>query len=118
MEVLRAHKNTLLTLLEVFVHDPLYNWSLTAVKLLQVQLMADARLEEQLGGVSEDTAEDLILNSDANRVLQQVQRKLEGKEREGGGQVASVKGQVQQLLQEARSTDNLCQMYVGWASWR
>ena len=51
-------------------------------------------------------------------MLQQVQRKLEGKEREGGGQVASVKGQVQQLLQEARSTDNLCQMYVGWASWR
>ena len=85
---------------------------------LRLQLMADARLEEQLGGVSEDTAEDLILNSDANRVLQQVQRKLEGKEREGGGQVASVKGQVQQLLQEARSTDNLCQMYVGWASWR
>jgi len=28
-----------------------------------------------------------------------------------------VKGQVQQLLQDAQSADKLCKMYVGWSAW-
>lgn len=29
----------------------------------------------------------------------------------------SVQGQVQRLIQEATSDENLCQMYVGWMPW-
>ena len=29
LRVLRAHKESLLTIVEVFIHDPLYKWALT-----------------------------------------------------------------------------------------
>ena len=35
----------------------------------------------------------------------------------GEGEVRSVEGQVQQLLQDAQDPDKLCKMYVGWAAW-
>lgn len=35
----------------------------------------------------------------------------------GQGESRGVKGQVQQLLQDAQSADKLCKMYVGWSAW-
>ena len=35
----------------------------------------------------------------------------------GQGESRGVKGQVQQLLQDAQSSDKLCKMYVGWSAW-
>ena len=35
----------------------------------------------------------------------------------GQGESRGVKGQVQQLLQDAQNADMLCKMYVGWSAW-
>ena len=35
----------------------------------------------------------------------------------GQGESRGVKGQVQQLLQDAQNPDKLCKMYVGWSAW-
>ena len=37
MKVLRHDKDTLLTILEVFLHDPLYKWSISPAKVLLKQ---------------------------------------------------------------------------------
>ena len=35
----------------------------------------------------------------------------------GQGESRGIKGQVQQLLQDAQDPDKLCKMYVGWSAW-
>lgn len=37
LRVLRAHKESLLTIVEVFIHDPLYKWALTPAGAQQRQ---------------------------------------------------------------------------------
>ena len=37
-QVLRANKEVLLTIMEVFIYDPLYKWALTTSRALQRQL--------------------------------------------------------------------------------
>ena len=43
LRVLRVHKESLLTIVEVFIHDPLYRWALTPANAHQRQVssMAD-----------------------------------------------------------------------------
>jgi phosphatidylinositol kinase/protein kinase (PI-3 family) len=44
LRVLRVHKESLLTIVEVFIHDPLYRWALTPANAHQRQVssMGDA----------------------------------------------------------------------------
>jgi len=37
LAVMRANKEALLTIIEVFIHDPLYKWALSPLKALQLQ---------------------------------------------------------------------------------
>ena len=37
LKVLRARQNDLVTILEVFIHDPLYKWALDPLKALRLQ---------------------------------------------------------------------------------
>ncbi|MCO5564110.1 hypothetical protein L7F22_017766 [Adiantum nelumboides] len=53
-------------------------------------------------------------NKDAARALMRVKQKLDGYE---GGDMRSIEGQVQQLIQDAQDSDKLCQMYPGWGAW-
>ena len=55
-----------------------------------------------------------VQNADAERALLRVRQKLDGTE---DGELRSVEGQVQQLLQDARDPDKLCRLYPGWAAW-
>ena len=116
LRVLRLNRESLMTIIEVFVHDPLYSWALSPVQALQKQAREE-RVRRQLQPLREKSSDGTALlgeTADAQRVLQRVRRKLEGKEK---GQILEVKGQVQHLFREAQSKDNLCQMYVGWGAW-
>ena len=116
LRVLRQNRETLMTIIEVFVHDPLYSWALSPVQALQKQAR-EGRVRHQLQPLREKSSDGTALlgeAADAQRVLQRVRRKLEGKEK---GQILEVNGQVQHLFREAQSKDNLCQMYVGWGAW-
>lgn len=53
-------------------------------------------------------------NKDATRALMRVKQKLEGYEE---GEMRSIQGHVQQLIQDAVDSERLCQMFPGWGSW-
>ncbi|KAM6570000.1 hypothetical protein CsatB_017985 [Cannabis sativa] len=109
LSVMRTNKEALLTIVEVFIHDPLYKWALSPLKALQRQKESDDDLEASLEG-----SQDYEGNKDAARALMRVKQKLDGYEE---GEMRSVHGQVQQLIQDAIDSERLCQMFPGWGSW-
>ncbi|XP_050221682.1 serine/threonine-protein kinase ATM isoform X2 [Mercurialis annua] len=110
LAVMRTNKEALLTIIEVFIHDPLYKWALSPLKALQRQKEVDDDLETSL----EDSEDEYEGNKDAARALMRVKQKLDGYEE---GELRSVHGQVQQLIQDAIDSDRLCQMFPGWGAW-
>lgn len=50
-------------------------------------------------------------NTRARIVMEKIRQKLTGTERD---QIWSVSDQVDYLIREATSNQNLCQMYIGW----
>lgn len=108
LRVLEKHKDPILTVLSVFIHDPLYNWALTYDRATKRQ---DDSTNIHLD--FDDKVGDLEGNVDANRTLLRIQHKLEGIV--GGDTTArGVEGQVQYLMSEAMDPLNLCRMYRGW----
>ncbi|KAJ0106491.1 hypothetical protein Patl1_18036 [Pistacia atlantica] len=110
LSVMRTNKEALLTIIEVFIHDPLYKWALSPLKALQRQKESDDDLETSLEG----TEGEYEGNKDAARALMRVKQKLDGYE---GGEMRSVHGQVQQLIQDAIDPERLCLMFAGWGAW-
>ena len=75
LRVLRQHKEFLLTIIEVFIHDPLYRWGLTA----------KGAQKRQAGGTESpqpaaELPEGLIANADAERAILKIRHKLDGLE--------------------------------------
>ena len=121
LEVLRDHKDSLLTLVEVLIHDPILKWAMSPeLAARRQQRLEDASEEEEVGpgSVQQQQPDAPAAHSaesvDAERALLRVRQKLEGVE---GGEPRSVEGHVQQLIQDARDPDKLCRMYPGWAPW-
>jgi len=149
MHVLRAHKESVMAVLEAFVYDPLINWRLlqggkTAMhgepddtgRVRQAQIMMDDDIiarSIKTGGLtssaiphrSKSDAKQVApidvdgeggdtegLNSKALKVLDRVQKKLTGKD--FGKDTLDVTTQVEKLIREATSHENLCQCYIGW----
>jgi ataxia telangiectasia mutated family protein len=62
----------------------------------------------------EGLQEEFEGNKDATRALMRVKQKLDGYE---GGEMRSIHGQAQQLIQDAIDTDRLSHMFPGWGAW-
>jgi ataxia telangiectasia mutated family protein len=140
VRVLRARHQALMTILEVFVHDPLMNWALSPTAALRLQKADEDSQPEYTRRRSLDA--ELVVataagsssppmppppvspppppepssrgNKDAERALQRLKAKLQGLEY---GDALSVEGQVNQLIVEAEDSSRLCQMFPGWAPW-
>ncbi|XP_078431049.1 serine/Threonine-kinase ATM-like protein isoform X2 [Wolffia australiana] len=110
LSVMRTNKEALLTIVEVFIHDPLYKWALSPLKALRRQEESEEDTESSL----EDSQDGWEGNKDAARALFRVKQKLDGYE---DAEMRSVQGQVQQLIQDAIDTERLCQMFPGWGAW-
>ncbi|KAK9117159.1 hypothetical protein Sjap_016106 [Stephania japonica] len=110
LSVMRSNKEALLTIIEVFIYDPLYKWALSPLKALQLQKETDDDTVPNL----EDSEDAYEGNKDAARALMRVKQKLEGYEE---GEMKSVHGQVQQLIQDAIDPERLCHMFPGWGAW-
>ena len=112
MRVLRANKEELLTILEVLTHDPLYNWSMTPEKAYRIQHGFEADTATRAAWARDSSDENEKSNNVmAERVLMRVSQKLGGLEE---GQVMSVAGQVNALIQQARDPERLSAVFVGW----
>ncbi|KAM5549808.1 serine/threonine-protein kinase TOR [Rosa sericea] len=164
MQVLRTHKDSVMAMMEAFVHDPLINWRLFNFnEVPQVAMLANshvppvveaeepaparelpqpqrgARERELLQAVNQLGDANEVLNERAVVVMARMSNKLTGRDFSTSSSVSSssiqhavdhstlisgdtrevdhglsVKLQVQKLIGQATSHENLCQNYVGW----
>ncbi|KDO21628.1 hypothetical protein SPRG_22315 [Saprolegnia parasitica CBS 223.65] len=112
LKVLRKKGAALTTILEVFIHDPLYNWTLSPVKALKMQQESQLLLHKK----SDDVMPEENVADAASRALLRVKQKLQGYE-DPTGDAMSVEGQVKRLVHMAQDPHNLCKLYPGWAPW-
>jgi len=101
MTVLREQRDSLLAVLDAFVHDPLINWRL--------DLDSDEAQPDDSDILNDDPTP---LNQEAVNVMNRIVEKLTG--RDFGLPVLSVNEQVDALIDQATSSENLCQCYTGW----
>eukprot|EP01060_Flectonema_neradi_P021167 TRINITY_DN286_c0_g2_i7.p1 TRINITY_DN286_c0_g2~~TRINITY_DN286_c0_g2_i7.p1 ORF type:complete len:1950 (+),score=295.47 TRINITY_DN286_c0_g2_i7:2467-8316(+) len=109
MTTLKENKQLLQTVVEVFIHDPLYNYSLDPSKVIHKQQEFAARGKSKTEANSTPDG-----NNDAELAVMRVVEKLDGYE---DGEYLSIKGQVNDLIRTATSEDTLALMYAGWAPW-
>ncbi|RLN45579.1 hypothetical protein BBO99_00007470 [Phytophthora kernoviae] len=87
--------------------------SMTANDLHANRSVRERELLNALG--PEGTAAPRVaLNEKAVAVIRRVQAKLSGRDFEADGEPLDVSAQVQRLISQATSHENLCQCYIGW----
>ncbi|CAH1281058.1 unnamed protein product [Diabrotica balteata] len=106
MEVLRQNAQTINTILEVLLYDPLYAWTVTSAE-------ANKRQTEEEDSVNTESTEspEVPHNVSAERALLRLREKLQGTEL---GHPRSIEHQVGALIQQAVDPANLCKLYHGW----
>ncbi|XP_067221098.1 serine-protein kinase ATM isoform X2 [Chanodichthys erythropterus] len=123
MEVMRSSQEALLTIVEVLLYDPLFDWTMNPLKAFYLQqhdeqAELNATLNPTPGGDEIDThrkaSDSQSFNKVAERVLLRLQEKLKGVEE---GTVLSVGGQVNLLIQQAMDPKNLSRLFPGWQAW-
>lgn len=113
MRVLRDNRESVLALLEAFVHDPLLTWRL--VTDIDEQRTADTLEHEHAASGEIRGAEGEARNQRALEVVRRIQNKLTG--RDFNPNVAlDVPDQVHRLIQDATSIENLCVAFIGWCA--
>ncbi|RKP13354.1 hypothetical protein BJ684DRAFT_10183 [Piptocephalis cylindrospora] len=142
MRVLRENKESVMAVLEAFVHDPLINWKLTRKDRATARLpedqgvdgggnekgekqeareaeMMDPRVSAMdLDATDEESSridEGPEANQRAVQVITRVSNKLTGRDFKANVTL-DVPAQVDKLILEARSIENLCQCYIGWCA--
>ncbi|PLN84338.1 putative TOR pathway phosphatidylinositol 3-kinase TorA [Aspergillus taichungensis] len=144
MRVLRDNKDSLMAVLEAFIHDPLIDWrlgrkesphrgSLTAERRqsiiesinfehgMQSNTYTRHRRSSILEGGILDAQEGLPAeareahNARALQVLARVKEKLIGRDFKHHEEL-DVSDQVSKLLVQATSVENICQHWIGWCS--
>lgn len=121
MDILRKNSQTLTTILEVLLYDPMYNWALSnQTKRRQLE-----DCEENSNGVKKtknteenDTASNDAVEKDsmASRTLLNIKEKLKG-QTDDSARYSSVEGQVESLIQRARNPTFLSQLFRGWQAY-
>ncbi|XP_061484637.1 serine-protein kinase ATM isoform X2 [Rhineura floridana] len=121
MAVMRNSQEALLTIVEVLLYDPLFDWTMNPLKALYLQQRPEdeADMSSSLNAADQGcnkkaNGDNQIFNKVAERVLMRLQEKLKGVEE---GTVLSVGGQVNLLIQQAMDPKNLSRLYPGWKAW-
>jgi phosphatidylinositol kinase/protein kinase (PI-3 family) len=121
--VLRENQETLISVLEPFLRDPTVGWDrqgkaqqATAQQVRSSSDIFDPRdvlvtVRERLRGVYN------LRNSHAWGTKSSSNKPQPPTGITDSSMEFSVQGQVQRLIEEATSDENLCQMYVGWMPW-
>lgn len=122
MEVMRSSQEALVTIVEVLLYDPLFDWTMNPLKAFHLQQYQqqelNASLSSTLGASNkvslQKPSDSQSFNKVAERVLLRLQEKLKGLEE---GNVLSVRGQVNLLIQQAMDPKNLSRLFPGWQAW-
>jgi len=139
MQVLRDNKESLMAVLEAFVYDPLINWRLmqadaevrqgeesdaaadrpelawVAARPQDVTRPLRANENDIFNEAGGETGGQEVRNKQALLAYNRVQHKLTG--RDFNEDIAlSVEDQVDKLIRQAMSLENLCQCFAGWCA--
>ncbi|XP_043928554.1 serine-protein kinase ATM isoform X2 [Protopterus annectens] len=125
MDVMRNSQEALLTIVQVLLYDPLFDWTMNPLKAFYLRQRHEedtelnSTLNATIGGDEQDcnrknSSDTQSFNKVAERVLLRLQEKLKGVEE---GTVLSVGGQVNLLIQQAMDPKNLSQLFPGWQPW-
>jgi serine-protein kinase ATM len=106
-DLIKENGEKIMTILQVFKHDPLHKWTLGQDKLNKLRLNPMALSSKQ--AVLESHSID-----EAERVLNRIREKLAGIE---DGISLSTAGHVNLLIRTATDNELLCQMYPGCQPW-
>eukprot|EP00511_Aplanochytrium_stocchinoi_P005548 CAMPEP_0204824758 /NCGR_PEP_ID=MMETSP1346-20131115/2752_1 /ASSEMBLY_ACC=CAM_ASM_000771 /TAXON_ID=215587 /ORGANISM="Aplanochytrium stocchinoi, Strain GSBS06" /LENGTH=472 /DNA_ID=CAMNT_0051952089 /DNA_START=1 /DNA_END=1419 /DNA_ORIENTATION=- len=122
LKVLKDNSEVLLTICEVFIHDPLYDWAVSPLKVEKAQpgdsnedQITKTRARSHSFRKESHTERDVDTTTrEAERTLIRLHQKLQGYE-DPTGKSFSVNGQVKYLIKEASNPETLCKMYYGWS---
>ncbi|KAF9923098.1 serine/threonine-protein kinase M1 [Linnemannia zychae] len=145
LTVFRDNTESLVSVLEGFLHDPLVEWSgrkrnqqrdaaVAAAAAAAVANGVDGRQGEdsrtrllrgrpdaKAAAALTDTADgepyDEQQSEKAQSILNIIKRKLNGSENQSSMFSLSVVGQVEELIQNATTPENLGKMYIGWSAY-
>ncbi|KAM7310675.1 target of rapamycin [Ixodes scapularis] len=138
MKVLRGNKDSLMAVLEAFVYDPLLNWRLMdaqpkvkhsktrsgsapcsqdqgdILETVDIGSQPTAKKAVDTSGVGDgEAAQPEALNKKALAIINRVRDKLTGRDF-APDETLDVPEQVELLIKQATSHENLCQCYIGW----
>ncbi|KAK7062299.1 Serine/threonine-protein kinase atr [Favolaschia claudopus] len=113
LQLLRDNKDSLMSVLDAFIHDPLVEWEDEKRKLEREPIRRN------------QVKSSVDLRMLGKNALKPIEQKLKGlyvsptfKDRAAAGEKEVSTGNlVQMLIQEATDLANLAKMYPGWASW-
>ncbi|KAF8165694.1 hypothetical protein B0H34DRAFT_690087 [Crassisporium funariophilum] len=107
MQLLRDNKDSLMSVLDAFVHDPLVEWE-------------DEKRKLDRDKKNPAKKDSVGLKALAKSALNPIEKKLKGiysTNKERHDKEVSTSNLVQILIQEATDLSNLARMYPGWAPW-
>ncbi|XP_018572076.1 serine/threonine-protein kinase Tor [Anoplophora glabripennis] len=133
MSVLHRNKDSVMAVLEAFVYDPLLNWRLTdtgarnksttgEIESFSLGTSQDHDLTESLSVTFNkkslltdipDTSQPEASSKKSVSIINRVRDKLTGNDF-NVDETLTVEKQVDLLIQQATSNENLCQCYIGW----
>lgn len=119
MRILRANKDSLRSVLETFLHDPLVEWVYVSKKVRSdSQLVPCSSCSSSAPLTQRDTAGPDQTKARALEALEPISNKLLGLQvtsdpESVGAKEVAVEEQVERLIREARDPKNLGSMYVG-----
>ena len=116
LRLIRQNRHSILAVLEAFVYDPVVNWF--KISELGKELETHSNNNQQIYEVL-----DVHLKARSKEAIDRVKDKLNGydfipphhnPEEDGIIKEMDIKTHVDRLIQEATSSENLCQCYIGW----
>ncbi|OMH85840.1 Protein kinase rad3 [Zancudomyces culisetae] len=112
-QLLRKHKDPLMSVLDTFVHDPLLEWNFSNKVHSSVSTRKGKKDNKDKQQAIKD-ANIVVVNEFANYALDRIRLKLDGYLQYVK---LSANGQVDELIKEAVDPYKLFKMYIGWASY-
>jgi serine/threonine-protein kinase ATR len=122
MSTLRDNRDTLLSVLEPFVKDPVINWKRyrsqdgASFRANDNDLTVEAKqkmnvIDERLRGIYR------LRNNNMKKIRRTDRLETQQDDELSHPIPLSVEGQVHKMIGEATSNENLVQLYVGWMPW-
>ena len=112
LDALRKESYTIMTILDVLRYDPLYNWSVSPLRLKKLQAnQMEAKEQPEITETDRAVArqERRDEEGEADRALTVVTKKL--------SKSLSVEAAVNELIQQAMDDKNLALLFAGWAAY-